>query len=152
MQLPGTFLEPVEEPLLRLVRRYARTHGPFTTREASERYGIDVEIVRHPASRKGGRWSEGQMTLFEAPRHFTVLPKRWVVERTNAWNDRPRRMNKDHDRNLGVSTAWIWLLIIGAGMFGVSGQLVMTYSYRYAPASTIAPPGETVWSRTGNTP
>ena len=77
--------------------------------ELRERYGIDVEIVRHPASRKGGRWSEGQMTLFEAPRHFTVLPKRWVVERTNAWNDRPRRMNKDHDRNLSVSTAWIWL-------------------------------------------
>ncbi len=79
------------------------------SRELRERYGIDVEIVRHPASRKGGRWSEGQMTLFEAPRAFTVLPKRWVVERTNAWNDRPRRMNKDHDRNLSVSAAWIWL-------------------------------------------
>ncbi|MDQ3555257.1 MAG: IS5/IS1182 family transposase, partial [Gemmatimonadota bacterium] len=37
------------------------------------------------------------------------LPKRWVIERTNAWIERPRRMNKDHDRNLEVSTAWIWL-------------------------------------------
>jgi transposase len=77
--------------------------------ELRERYGIDVEIIRHPASRKGGRWSEGQIALFEAPRSFTVLPKRWVVERTNAWNDRPRRMSKDHDRNLSVSAAWIWL-------------------------------------------
>ena len=32
-----------------------------------------------------------------------------VIERTNAWNERPRRMNRDHDRNLAVSTAWIWL-------------------------------------------
>jgi drug/metabolite transporter (DMT)-like permease len=31
------------------------------------------------------------------------------------------------------------LLIVGAGLFGVFGQLLMTYSYRYAEASTIAP-------------
>ena len=29
--LPDAFLEEVEEPLARLARRYARTHGPFTT-------------------------------------------------------------------------------------------------------------------------
>jgi drug/metabolite transporter (DMT)-like permease len=32
-----------------------------------------------------------------------------------------------------------WLLIVCAGFFGVFGQLLMTYSYRYAEASTIAP-------------
>jgi drug/metabolite transporter (DMT)-like permease len=32
-----------------------------------------------------------------------------------------------------------WLLIVCAGLFGVFGQLLMTYSYRYAEASTIAP-------------
>lgn len=32
-----------------------------------------------------------------------------------------------------------WLLIVLAGFFGVFGQLLMTYSYRYAEASTIAP-------------
>jgi drug/metabolite transporter (DMT)-like permease len=32
-----------------------------------------------------------------------------------------------------------WLLIACAGLFGVFGQLLMTYSYRYAEASTIAP-------------
>ena len=31
--LPAAFLEEVDEPLARLARRYARTHGPFTTRE-----------------------------------------------------------------------------------------------------------------------
>ena len=33
--LPAAFLEEVEEPLARLARRYARTHGPFTTARAS---------------------------------------------------------------------------------------------------------------------
>jgi drug/metabolite transporter (DMT)-like permease len=32
-----------------------------------------------------------------------------------------------------------WLLIVLAGVFGVFGQLLMTYAYRYAEASTIAP-------------
>jgi drug/metabolite transporter (DMT)-like permease len=36
-------------------------------------------------------------------------------------------------------TAQQWLLIVLAGLFGVFGQLLMTYSYRYAEASTIAP-------------
>ena len=36
-------------------------------------------------------------------------------------------------------TAQQWLLIVLAGLFGVFGQLLMTYSYRYAEASMIAP-------------
>lgn len=32
-----------------------------------------------------------------------------------------------------------WLLIVLAGVLGVCGQLLMTFSYRYAEASTIAP-------------
>jgi drug/metabolite transporter (DMT)-like permease len=36
-------------------------------------------------------------------------------------------------------TATQWLFIVLAGLFGVFGQLLMTYSYRYAEASTIAP-------------
>lgn len=77
--------------------------------ELRERHQIEVEVVRHPANRKVGQWREGQLSLFDLFKGFAVLPKRWVIERTNAWNDRPRRMNKDHDRNLDVSTAWIWL-------------------------------------------
>jgi drug/metabolite transporter (DMT)-like permease len=38
-----------------------------------------------------------------------------------------------------MPTTTQWLLIVGAGLFGVFGQLLMTYSYRYAEASTIAP-------------
>lgn len=78
-------------------------------RELRQHHELDVEIVRRSDDRNVGRWHENQMPLFPQERGFVVLPKRWVIERTNAWNDRPRRMNKDHDRNLDVSAAWIWL-------------------------------------------
>ena len=32
-------------PVLELVRRYARTHGPFTLREAADRFALDAEAV-----------------------------------------------------------------------------------------------------------
>jgi ATP-dependent helicase Lhr and Lhr-like helicase len=52
--LPGAFLEEVEEPLARLARRYARTHGPFTTRDASDRYAIDFGPVLRELESGGG--------------------------------------------------------------------------------------------------
>ncbi|HXG76938.1 MAG TPA: DEAD/DEAH box helicase, partial [Gaiellaceae bacterium] len=39
--VPAAFLEPVEEALRTLLARHARTHGPFTTREAAERFGLE---------------------------------------------------------------------------------------------------------------
>jgi ATP-dependent helicase Lhr and Lhr-like helicase len=43
--LPDAFLESVEAPFERLVRRYARTHGPFTTRQLQDRYVVDPTAV-----------------------------------------------------------------------------------------------------------
>ncbi|MGO9325791.1 MAG: DEAD/DEAH box helicase [Terracidiphilus sp.] len=43
--LAAALLEPVAHPVLELVRRYARTHGPFTLREAAERFALDTEAV-----------------------------------------------------------------------------------------------------------
>jgi ATP-dependent Lhr-like helicase len=51
--LPEVFLEPVEEPLTRLARRYARTHGPFATAELSGRYGVDLGPVLRELERAG---------------------------------------------------------------------------------------------------
>ena len=51
--LPAVFLEDVKDPLPRLARRYARTHGPFTTREMSERYGLDLGPVLRELERAG---------------------------------------------------------------------------------------------------
>ena len=40
--LPSVFLEPVPDAVERLLLRYARTHGPFTTVELAERYGLEL--------------------------------------------------------------------------------------------------------------
>jgi len=45
--LAVALLEPVAHPVLELVRRYARTHGPFTLREAADRFALDAEAVEH---------------------------------------------------------------------------------------------------------
>ena len=50
--LPEVFLEPDDEPLHSLVRRFARSRGPFTTAEASERFGRDVEQVLRELERR----------------------------------------------------------------------------------------------------
>jgi len=43
--LAAALLEPVAHPVLELVRRFARTHGPFTLREAADRFALDTEAV-----------------------------------------------------------------------------------------------------------
>ncbi|HUL33757.1 MAG TPA: DEAD/DEAH box helicase [Candidatus Eisenbacteria bacterium] len=43
--IPRTFLEPTQDPLPDIARRYARTRGPFTTQELAARYGQAHEAV-----------------------------------------------------------------------------------------------------------
>ncbi len=45
--LACALLEPVAHPVLELVRRYARTHGPFTLREVADRFALDTVIVEN---------------------------------------------------------------------------------------------------------
>jgi transposase len=49
--------------------------------------GLTVEVVKHEEGRRG----------------FAVLPRRWVVERTNAWFGRFRILNKEYERTLASS-------------------------------------------------
>jgi len=45
--LAASLLEPVAHPVLELVRRYARTHGPFTLRAVAERFALDAAVVEN---------------------------------------------------------------------------------------------------------
>src|SRR3989442_710379 len=58
---------------------------------AAHRAGWRIEVKARPAGTKG----------------FTPLEKRWVIERTNAWNGRYRRNSKDYERSVESSTAMI---------------------------------------------
>ena len=51
--MPEAFLEEVPDALLRVVRRFAGTHGPFTTAQARARYGVDVSAVLVALERDG---------------------------------------------------------------------------------------------------
>ena len=45
--LPASLIDPVAQPVLELVRRYARTHGPFTLREVADRFALDSAVVEN---------------------------------------------------------------------------------------------------------
>ena len=51
--LPDAFTEDVPDALAKLVARYARTHGPFTTDELRERYAVDPTAVLERLERDG---------------------------------------------------------------------------------------------------
>jgi ATP-dependent Lhr-like helicase len=51
--LPAAFLEDVPDALARVVRRFAETHGPFTTADLRARYGLDPLAVLSTLERDG---------------------------------------------------------------------------------------------------
>ena len=59
--LPTAFLEAAPEAMVDLLRRYARTHGPFTSHEAAGRFGLPIESVEAVLQRlvQAGRIVEG---------------------------------------------------------------------------------------------
>ncbi len=60
--VPEAFTEPVANPLGDLASRYARTHGPFTTADVAERFGLG-QAVAHDVLRRlasAGRLAEGE--------------------------------------------------------------------------------------------
>ena len=79
----------------------------------SQCHSIRVQVVRHPASGNVGRWvrpEQGDLFMLkEDANGFMVQAKRWVVERTHAWNERARRLVIHHDRLSHVCESWVWL-------------------------------------------
>jgi putative transposase len=47
---------------------------------------------------------------------FQVLPKRWVIERTNAWISRQRRLARDYERTTASSESFIYITMIRLGL------------------------------------
>ena len=60
--LPASLLEPVADPVGDLLRRYARTHGPFTSAEAAARFALGVAVADLALQRLAatGRVVEGE--------------------------------------------------------------------------------------------
>jgi len=47
---------------------------------------------------------------------FQVLPKRWVVERTNAWISRHRRIARDYERLVSTAEAFLYIAMLRLGL------------------------------------
>ncbi len=47
------------------------------------------------------------------PRRFSVLPKRWIVERTFGWLVRNRRLVRDYEITTSSAEGWIYISMIG---------------------------------------
>lgn len=86
-------------------------YGGQCAQAIEQAHGISVEVVRHPANRATGTWQDVQQPLWPevVPKGFVVQAKRWVVERTHAWNERARRLIAHHDRSGWAPVAWVWL-------------------------------------------
>jgi ATP-dependent Lhr-like helicase len=70
--LASTFLEATEKPLVELLRRYARTHGPFTTAEAAARFGIAAAQVEPVLG-----WLHGEGKLLEGEFRPAGIHREW---------------------------------------------------------------------------
>jgi transposase len=79
----------------------------------SQCHGVRVQVVRHPANKNVGRWVRPEQpdlfTMKANANGFLPQPKRWVVERSHAGNDRARRLAVHYDRLPRVAESWVWL-------------------------------------------
>ena len=66
--------------------------GPYVRKQ----FGWTVEVVRRPPDAQG----------------FTVLPRRWVVERSLGWFGRYRRLGRDFEHTVSSSEAMVYLASI----------------------------------------
>ncbi|GAA1389800.1 ATP-dependent helicase [Catellatospora chokoriensis] len=62
--LPAAYTAAVADPLLDLLGRYARTHGPFRADDCAIRFGLGVAVVEHTLRRlsASGRLVQGEFT------------------------------------------------------------------------------------------
>jgi transposase len=94
------------------------TEGAEWLLEAHHRCFSDMQEIRVDEGYKTGldTWMEKntsiRLNVIEKPigqKGFAVIPKRWVVERSIAWNGRNRLASREYNRNPESSEAFIYL-------------------------------------------
>jgi len=109
-------LTPIKDLFPRLKKVWVDTGYTGTGQKwIAEELGWEVEIVKH-APRPRGMWvfpgQEVDPAIFQRPKGFRHLPRRWVVERTIAWIGRYRRMSKDYEYLPASGESIIYLAMI----------------------------------------
>jgi putative transposase len=83
---------------------YSGTFASWATTEL----GLTIEMVKRP---RAWQWCPPGVDPPLRPQ-FTILPRRWVVERTFAWLGRYRRMSKDYEALPDTQRTMIHLCMI----------------------------------------
>lgn len=79
---------------------------------------VALEVVSRPIGAKG----------------FVLLHRRWVVERTNAWNGRARRLSKDYERRTDSSESMVRMCAIHLMLRRLAPD-PQAQKFRYRPAA-----------------
>jgi putative transposase len=82
-------------------------------------------------------WRIEVKTRPEGSKGFTPLEKRWVVERTNAWNGRSRRHSKDYERKPESRAAMIYLSNIHLMLRRLTSHSRPEFHYRSVTADAL---------------
>lgn len=88
-------------------------------------HALDAWMAQHRAA-----WHIEVKARPEGTKGFTPLAKRWVVERTNAWDGRYRRHSKDYERHTSSSAAMIQLSNINLMLHRLAPEGHSTFHYR----------------------
>jgi putative transposase len=89
---------------------YADTayEGPQVRTWLTAHGGGELNIVRLP---RREAYVDPSAPPTELPR-FTVLPKRWIVERSFAWTSRNRRLTRDYEGCASTAKSWLFLAMV----------------------------------------
>ena len=82
-------------------------------------------------------WRIEVKTRPEGSKGFTPLEKRWVVERTNAWNGRYRRNSKDYERQPESSAAMIYISNIHLMLRRLTSHRRPAFHYRSVTTDSL---------------
>jgi ATP-dependent helicase Lhr and Lhr-like helicase len=103
--LPESFLAEQPDPLLAVVRRYARTHGPFPTAQLTARYGVDPTPALRELER-GGSLVRGELLPGGREREWCDADVLRRVRRASLAHLRREVEPADRDRFAGFLPSW----------------------------------------------
>ena len=74
-----------------------------------QQQGADLEVVKRPPGRMRIYNDQWKAEWIPIERSFSVLPRRWVVERTFAWMGRNRRLHRDYEYLPNISETYLYV-------------------------------------------
>ena len=169
--LPGSLIDPVAQPVLELVRRYARTHGPFTQREVADRFALDPAVIENTLHqltvegrvleggfRPGGlhrEWCEAEIlrqirrkSLAKLRREVEPVEQRTLARFLTHWQGllSPRRSSHAHLDALLDAVESLQGAPIPASLLETSVLPARIAGYESVGLDTLVAAGEVTWA------